>query len=157
MVPTRKCYPMFQSQVNHETATTAAFIPEDSNTEKEGRWKRKKEDPVKDDYPALGDEGPAKAPVAVASASHPTTRDLFSTKIGKFQTAQNGSGYTESIVNKLLELGKGRCFICMVAFVSRQGTKSSNVTNCRRDHQMEWGHANVLLCHICNTGQGGDN
>jgi hypothetical protein len=95
MVPTRKCYPMFQSQVNRETATTAAFIPEDSNTEEEqGRWKRKKEDPVKDDYPALGDEDPAKddddtkpAPVAVASASHPTTRDLFSTKIGKFSNS----------------------------------------------------------------------
>jgi hypothetical protein len=22
---------------------------------------------------------------------------------------------------------------------------------------MEWSHANVLLCRVCNTGQGGDN
>ena len=34
-------------------------------------------------------------------------------RLANFQTAQNGSGYTESIVNKLLELGKGRYFICI--------------------------------------------
>ena len=74
----------------------------------------------------------------------PTAKSLFTAP-----STMNGSGYSPSIVDLLLHYQGGRCFVCGVRFVQKEA--GAWCSNCSRDHEHGYGHANFLICSMCNT------